>query len=523
MSQEKQGLTQKVLSGLFWTAGGKGAQAVLQFVVMAILARLMSPLEFGIVGAAMIIVGFSDILTRLGLGPALVQRSELKPAHLGTALFVSLIFSSLTGALIWIFAPTAAGFFNYEGVETVLRALAWLFPIRGCGVVADSLAQREMRFKWLASRDALCLFVGYFGVGVGLALAGFGVWALVAASLVTASIRTIALLIEYPPKHFLPQRRAFQELVYFGGGFTLARIANYLALQGDNLVVGRMLGLPALGLYGRAYQLMSAPASLFGQVLDDVLFPSMSKMQHEKERLAKAYLRGVSLIALVMLPASVVSIIIAPELVRFLLGAKWMEVVLPFRILTLGLILRTSYKMSDSLARATGSVYRRAWRQAVYAASVIGGAWIGQFWGIAGVAAGVLASLIINFTLMAQMSLNVVGISTRTFLKVHEKAFLLSMTTALVTLPTVVFLRQANAPPFLLLIVTGFVLFVYFSLIIVFAPHRFLGEEGMWMLYVLKNYVPDKYADKFAFIKENRERKPAVVSDGSAENNGVSG
>ena len=492
MTRKKSGLTGKIIGGFFWNVWGKGAQAVLQFVVTTILARLLSPLEFGVIGAAMIVVGFSEIITKLGLGQALIQKSELEPRHLGTAFSVSLAMSFLIGASVWIFAAQIAGFFNYEGLETILSVLAFLFPIRGLGIVGESLAARELRFKWLANRDAFIVLIGYVFFGIGLAYYGFGVWSLVAASLVTAMLKTILLLIAYPPKNFMPERAAFRELIYFGGGQTIGRIFNNLALYGDNLVVGRMLGLPALGLYGRAYQLMSTQATLFGRVLDDVLFPSMAKMQGEQKRLANAYLRGVSLIALVMLPVSVVGFVLAPEIVSVVLGAQWMEVVLPFRVLALGLLLRTSYKVSDSLARATGAVYRRAWRQSIYAATVIGGAAIGQFWGVPGVAVGVLGALIVNFTLMAQLSLEIVGESWMNFFKAHTNAFFLTASTGLLTSAAVQFLRYENLPPLIILVAATVILLAFFGLILIFAPHRFIGAEGLWMLDALKKNLPKK-------------------------------
>src|SRR5215217_2776119 len=187
MEHQHREMTHKIMSGLFWTASGKGAQAILQFVVVTILARLMTPLEFGVVAAAMIVIGFSEIVTRLGLGPAVVQREKLDRRHLGTAFTASLLFSVVIGALIWIFAPLIAGFFRYQGVEAVLRILAWLFPIRGLGVVPDSLAQRDLCFRWLAKTDVLSFVLGYVFVGIGLAFAGYGVWSLVAANLVSAA------------------------------------------------------------------------------------------------------------------------------------------------------------------------------------------------------------------------------------------------------------------------------------------------------------------------------------------------
>ncbi|MEP7214044.1 MAG: lipopolysaccharide biosynthesis protein [Acidobacteriota bacterium] len=517
MAYERKGMTHKIMSGLFWTASGKSAQAVLQFVVIAILARLMTPLEFGVVAAAMIVVGFSEIITRLGLGPALVQRGTLEDRHLGTAFSVSLFFSVSIGLLIWIFAPFAAGFFNYQGIEDVLRALAWLFPIRGIGIVGESLAQRGLSFRWLANTDVFCFVLGYVVFGIGMAFAGYGIWALVAANLVTAAAKTILLLTKYPPRFYVPDRTSFAELIYFGGGHTIARTANYLALQGDNLVVGKMLGLASLGIYGRAYQLMSTPATLFGQVLDDVLFPSMAKMQFEKERLATAYFRGVSLIALVMLPTSVVAAILAPELVYCVLGPAWSDVVLPFRILAAGLLLRTSYKMSDSLSRATGAVYRRSWRQIVYAALVIGGSWIGHFWGVSGVAAGVLAALLTNYLLMAQMSLQIVGRSWAKFFQAQETALMLSAAVSVTLLPAVVLMRTAAAPPLAIILAAFAVISGSLILIVKLAPQRFLGPEGLWMLDILLSYAPDKYRARYAFgVSDDHDKhagKPTVADN----------
>src|SRR5439155_16638905 len=113
---------------------------------------------------------------------------------------------------------------------------------------------------------------------------------------------------------------AIRELLYFGGGFTLARVGNYIAGQGDNVVVGRWLGASALGIYSLAYQLITAPAILVGQVLDRVLFPTMASVQLEPTRLGRAYRTGVAVCALLVLPPSVVVTIVAPEIIVVLLG-----------------------------------------------------------------------------------------------------------------------------------------------------------------------------------------------------------
>jgi PST family polysaccharide transporter len=479
------------MTGLFWTASGRAARAALSVLVLVVLARLVSPSDFGVVSAAMVVIGFSTIFAQLGLGPALVQRPELEPRHVRSAFAASVYFGFLLGGVLWVAAPLVSEFFRMTSLEPVLRALAWSFPLRGLGVVSQSLMQRELQFRWLAARDLASNALGFGVVGPVLAWYGFGVWALVAAQLAYVGINTVMLLIGRRPLVGLwPERRAFNDLVYFGGGFTLARMANFLALQGDNLVVGRWLGPLALGIYGRAYQLMAAPASAIGEVLDIVLFPAMASVQDEARRLALAYRKGVSFIALVVLPASVLIFGLAPEIVTVLLGPKWTDVVLPLQILTIGMLFRTSYKISDSMCRATGVIYRRAWRQVIYAALVIGGSWVGQHWGVVGVATGVLLAVTINFLAMAQLSLAVSGMTWGALIRAHLPALLLSAAIGAVLLAILLPLRQLEVPPMLRLVTAGGATLAAGLALTWAAPSIFVGGDGLWMLRTLRGYLP---------------------------------
>src|SRR5207249_289368 len=144
---------------------------------------------------------------------------------------------------------------------------------------------------------------------------------------------------------------------------------------GDNFVAVKWLGVQALGLYERAYQLMAMPATLLGQVLDDVLFPAMAQIQFDTGRLAVAYRRLVAGMAVMTLPLSAVAVALAPELIYAVLGPKWGDAALPFQVLAVGTLCRASYKVSDSLTRAVGAVYQRAWRQWIYAALALAPEW----------------------------------------------------------------------------------------------------------------------------------------------------
>ncbi|MEP7228158.1 MAG: lipopolysaccharide biosynthesis protein [Gemmatimonadales bacterium] len=488
-------LTHRTLDGMLWTGGGKAARALLQILVLAVLSRLVSAVDFGVLSAALVVIGFSQIFSRLGLGPALVQIPELEQRHLKAAFTLSVLTSFAWAGGLWLAAPAIAAFYRIDQVEPVLRALVWMFPITGIAVVSGSLLQRELKFRWLAQREVASYLVGYGVVGVVLASAGWGVWALVWANLAQAGVNTLLLMLGRPPSFSLwPDRRSLAELSYFSGGFTLGRIANYLAIQGDNLVTGRWLGPAALGIYGRAYQLMAVPSTLFGDVLDNVLFPSLARLQGDQTRLGTAYVRGVSLIALAMLPASAVLVVLSPELIRVVLGPRWDAVVLPFQILTSCMLFRTSYKMSDSLARATGSVYRRAWRQVLYATLVIGGAWIGQHWGVAGVAVAVSVALVINFLSMADLSLRLCGLNWGRFVRAHAPAFALAVLCGLVAWGSVSLLRQAELPAVVRLVTAGSLSLLTALGLLRYRPEQFLGPEGTWMLQTMRTYVTRRFA-----------------------------
>ncbi|HKY31056.1 MAG TPA: lipopolysaccharide biosynthesis protein [Candidatus Polarisedimenticolia bacterium] len=486
-----RGLSHSTLSGLFWTFLGTGTQGVLQLGVLIVLARLLTPADFGLVSAAMVVIGFSQIFSQLGVGPAIVQHPGLQPRHLRAGFTLSLLFGAAMTGLVGLGSGLVADFFRIPGLAPVTRLLSVVFVLQGAGVVAESLLLKELRFRRLASVEVAAFGLGFGVVGIGMALAGFGVWSLAGAHLCQSLVKTSGLLLLQPhPMAPSLERAACRDLLWFGGGFTAARIGNYFGVQGDQMVVGRFLGAEALGIYGRAYQLMASPAMFLGQILDRVLFPAMAKVQDRTEDLLAAYRRGVALIALVMLPASAALVVLAPEVVRVLLGPGWEAAVTPFRILALGMLFRTSYKMSDSLARATGAVYRRAWRQWIYAGLVIGGAAAGSAWGVEGVTLCVLAAIGGNFLIMAQLSLSLARMTWREFAAAHAPALLAAALMGGLAWGSAGALRGADLPAAAVLAGTLAALCLFAALLVRYLPDRVLGSEGIWMLRRLASQAP---------------------------------
>ncbi|WP_292064964.1 lipopolysaccharide biosynthesis protein [Mesorhizobium sp.] len=491
MSDVRRGLAKKSVVGMFWTALSMGALAVAELVALLVLARLLSPTEFGLYSAALIIIRFSTIFQGLGISPAIVQRPVLEERHLRVGFTLSLLLGLAVSALIWAMAPAIAGLLRLADLVPVVRAICIVFLFQGASMVSLAAAQRALRFRWLALVDACAFAVGYVVAAPVLAWFGFGVWALVAALLVQQFIRMIVLLVgQSHPMLPLLERRAIVELLYFGSGFTIARVFNYLASQADRLVVGRWLGADALGLYGLSSQLMTTPAVIVGQVLDRVLFPTMALVQEEPARLARAYRSALSGCALLVLPASVVVAVVAPELVLVILGRGWEGVVAPLQVLAFSMLFRTSYKLSDSVSRATGTVYARAWRQAVFTVGVFVGSIIGQLWGVEGVAFGVSAAFAINFVLMAQLSLRVTRMSWSQFAAVHVPGLALAAVVGTGVWALVEWMRELRLPPLSLVVDAALLASAASLLLCWILPSLFLGRDGLSLLRLLAAVAP---------------------------------
>lgn len=473
------------VNGFIWIASGAGIEAILKIIVLAVMARLITPEEFGIAGAALIVIGFSQLITQLGVGPAIVQRKELLDVHIYTGFSLSVFMGFCFTLLLYFTAEIISNFFGMNELTPILKVLALVFIIESLAVISQSLVQRNMRFKLMSTISAMSFFIGYGIVGIVLSFLDFGVWALIYAHIAQTIIRSISIVIVQ--KHTVKLKfdiKAFKELIYFGGGFTIARIANYFAGQGDNIVIGRSLGASSLGVYGRAYQFIVMPVTLIGTALDKVLFPIMAKIQNDKKQLENIFIKGINGFSIITFPLSVFVIILAPEIVHFVLGNNWTEVIVPFQILSLGLYFRVSYRISDSLARALGNVYKRALIQIVYATSVILGSWIGQYWGIKGVSTAVFVAIFINFILLAKLSIDSIQGKWNEFLRAHVKGLIL----ALILLPIIIiftqYLRIIETSAFLILVIISSTTLLIISSLFKLFPKQIFGDNGIWLINI---------------------------------------
>jgi PST family polysaccharide transporter len=478
-------LTQQTISGLLWQFLGTGVELLIRIAVLIVLTRLLTPAEFGVVAAATVLVSLTKILAQLGIAQSIVQLPDLTDDEIRTGFAFSIwMGAALTAAMFFGAAPLAA-LFGIDGLQPVIAAFSASFLLAAPSIVPFALLQRRRRYRAIAGVDAASFALGLGVIGVSLAVFRYGAWALVVGQLAQVGIRTVLLLVlQRHPKSLLVRVSRLGRMLTSGFGFTLGLFGNFVALNMDNIIVGRLMGAGALGLYSRAYNFLMVPTMLFGTVVDKVLFPAMAHIQDDNARLSRAFRRAMAIVTMITLPVSVVLVVLAPEFVTVVLGSRWTGMIVPFQVLAATMLFRTSYKMSDSLARAKGAVYPRAWRQWVYAAAVFAGALIGTRWGLAGVAVGVGAAIVLNFLLMLDLALRITGLSWGAVLGLHVR-FLLAGAAILAASWTAASWARAEAlhPVLVLLLGGAAALVVQGGIIGIGRPC--LGVDGAWAVHAV--------------------------------------
>lgn len=484
-------LTSRASRGFIWVLAGTGVQGMLQLVVVAVLARLLVPEDFGVVSAALAVVGVTLVVSLLGIGPAIIRQPELDDADKFTGFLTTTLSGFAVMVLVVGMAPLIGGWYRIDTLELVLRGIAPVFLLQGVAVVPEALMRRAMRFRALSVVQVISFVFGYGAIGIGAAVLGMGAWALVMAHLSQNLLRTVGILMLQP----CPVRSRFRlesasRLLGFGAGLVLAQSGNYVSTSVDKMITGRVLGAHSLGVYSNAFQLMLMPATFFGQVLDDILFPLMSRVDDREERLTQIYLAGLSIAVLVSLPVSVQLMVLAPELVHVVFGEGWSGAILPLQILAIGVVFRTASRVADSLVRARGVVYRGALRHWIHAVLMVAGVLIGKQWGVPGVAAGVTGALFLNFLLVLGLSTALVPARLFGLVAVLVRPVMLSVLLLGVAIVQVRILRGAGYADISVVGISLLTTSVVIAVLVLAFPVKVLGRGGFQVAATLAQRLP---------------------------------
>ncbi len=419
------------------------------------MGRLLTPHDFGLVAAGLPVLVLLGTIRDLGIGAALIQRKDLATAHVRAGFVISLIATALIAAGLVAAAPLISRFYAEPELIEIVYVLAVVFGLRGLSTVSISLLQRDLGFRAIAIVD-LSSYLAGSATAVACAVGGLGAWSLILGYTVEAALAvTCYLWLRPPPWGRGIDLRAARDLIGYAGGQIVTQVASVASTQGDNVVVGNALGSEALGLYSRAYDLVRFPANVFTSIVGTVLFPALSKLQGNRTALGNALIRMVFGNATLLLPATAILVVLAPEVIEVLLGQGWDHVVLPFRILVLSMMGRSSYKSGAIVARAAGDVYLVGLVIVGYGAFVVIGAIATSSLGITAVASSTSAVIMVAYVALTWVGLRRTDRGWAAFFTAHVPGLAIGALVLAVTWPAAIAMRGFSTHALLVLLVAG--------------------------------------------------------------------
>ena len=381
-------LKEKTIRGGFARILAQAANFSLRIGSLMILARLLDPKDFGLVGMVTAFTGVLNLFRDFGLSTATVQRVIVTEEQLSTLFWINIAFGAALAVVVVVLAPVIADFYHEPRLFWVAVVLATGFLFNAAGIQHSAVLQRYMRFTDLATINIVAVVVSS-GVAIGMAKAGYGYWALVVMTVTFPLASTIGMWLSAGWVPGLPRREiGVRSMMRFGGTITLNGVVVYIAYNFEKVLLGRYWGADAIGIYGRAYQLVNIPTDNLNGAVGEVAFSALSRIQDDPGKLRNYFLKGYSLVLALTIPITLCSAIFAKDAIYVLLGEKWREAVPIFRLLAPTIMIFAMINPFSWLLFATGKVVRSLKIALVIAPLVIAGYVIGLPYGPKGVALG---------------------------------------------------------------------------------------------------------------------------------------
>jgi O-antigen/teichoic acid export membrane protein len=323
---------------------------VLRIGGIVVLARALSPHDFGLFKILVVVSTFAMLVNEAGIPDSLIQRRDLTPAHHSTAWWISIGLASLTCGLLYGGAPALASIMKMPELREGVRLLCIPFLLEGVAVTANARLRRDMRFGALAVADVLGE-VAFLGVALGLLWYHLPAWSLAGGLAARYVAHAVSVLIAGGKLRIgLPTSAAARDLGHFAVKVLGGRTVDSLAFNVDFLLIGRLLGSSALGYYSMAWDLLRFVPDRVFRIAGRVTLPAFCHLQDQTDQLARAYLNFCGYLSRIVLPIILCAAIAAPELITTIYGPKWLPAAVPMQLLASGLLL-------VGLRLAIGSVY----------------------------------------------------------------------------------------------------------------------------------------------------------------------
>ncbi|MHC4249429.1 MAG: lipopolysaccharide biosynthesis protein [Planctomycetota bacterium] len=328
-----EGLGRRTVRGGVVVFASVVLQKIAAFGVMMVLARILTKVDYGLIGMVLAFTAFIQVFSDLGLTMATVQKRELTGPQLSTLFWFNLALSILLTGIAAAAAPGMAWFYGEPRLVRIALLASAGFFLAGLGMQHTALMMRRMQFGRIAACELAALAAGG-ATGIVMALRGWGAYALVGQALAQTLTRSLAAwtLAAWVPG--LPVRGSgIREALRFGGYLTGFNLLNYFSRNTDRLLLGRFWGAAPVGIYTRAYTLMTYPITLVSAPMGRVMIPALSRLQHDDERYAQAHLRAMRVLAFLSFPLAAGMAVMAEDAVLVAFGPRWAEVVPIFRVL----------------------------------------------------------------------------------------------------------------------------------------------------------------------------------------------
>jgi len=343
------GYRTRAVRALAWNVGGRFAVQGVRFAFGIALARLLSPGDYGLLAMVTLLLQFGASIADLGFGDALVQKRDLVERHRSAVFWMGMVTGVGLTATTVVLAPQIAGFYGVPELAALARMLAPMFLLGALETVPRAIVERRLDFKRVVQIECAAAAIAG-GLAVGLAWRGFGVTSLVVQLLLGAALEDALFFVASGWRPRLQwSAGALGDLVGFGANRMATRTFGYWSRHVDELLVGKLLGVTAIGLYTRAFNLIQVPIVYVSRAAARALFPSLAEIQDDVARVRRTHLRTTAAVALATVPMCCGLAALAEPVVLGLFGAQWREMIPLVRILSVSALAQSITGLSTSL------------------------------------------------------------------------------------------------------------------------------------------------------------------------------
>jgi len=471
-----ENLKESVLRGGFAKIGAQSASFTLRLVSLMVLARLLDPKDFGLVAMVTAITGVFSLFKDAGLSMATVQRATITNEQMSTLFWINMLVGAVLACLLIAIAPGIAAFYHEPRLFWVTVVFAAAFLFTGATAQHSALLQRQMRFGTISVIDIITLLAG-ITVAIAMAAASLGYWALVGQAITIPVVGAICTWVGVRWIPGMPRRKVgIRSMVRFGGTVTLNSLVVYIAYNLEKVLLGWYWGANALGIYGRAYQLINIPTENLNSSVSGIAFSALSRIQNDPNRQKRYFLKGYSLLLAFTLPITIACGVFADDMILVFLGPKWKDAVPIFRLLAPTIVVFGLINPFGWLLFSIGLVGRSLKIAYVIAPLVVAAYLIGLPHGPSGVAFAYSAAMALWVIPHIAWCIRGTTITSRDILQTVSRPFVSGIVAAALAFGVQFFFGQ-SLPPFLRLAMGGCVMLASYLWMLLYV----MGQKAFYM------------------------------------------